>query len=684
MRAATSRCVLANDLLRRRRRHLQPRTSLHHLPPTYSSNAQRVGEVVNVKLSNMAGSLARKERRRKEREGMQSPVASKTAYVESVDDEGEPRGGAVQKTEDKPADSVEDISTVVPVSETPKGSQPRPQRSVRPPPTSPVKRTRDRDQTNQKQSKDRSKRGPPPRVPRESEPPFGSLGNGPSSAYGEAIKTLQSMSPDESAHMRNVIISQMAAKGYPIATESLRSAEIKGRKYPMRSTVNPPWAPSARKKDVMTEEEAENLRRAMLDKMNQSTDQDWIASMARSLEESRSENSPTPHPIIGNVDGASQSVEVVTPEKGAPSGEQATIVQPKKREDIETVNSLLATDIESELGDLPRDEHLVELSKMVDQTAFDEGILNTDPEKIKDAIDVLTQGNTAEAAKALDTIPPVADQDSHTKRVARIDGMAKKLRESVEQARTEIRPAQEGVALDRGFAQHSSTSDYASSSGDSVSKPHVSRTRRITNDGILELKASPFKVGPARVPSKEHRRKVSLKLPINVATPQRAYARPSTQPTQSAYASTEDSAVALYEAEERELEYKHRHIFIGTASLDDFLEILEVTPTYTTSKRQAVKAFGILACAEQVHARQSSNSSDDYLTEAHVKLGSISLGKFLGKIPFDDKGDVAAMKVVEAFCLASHLDGEATYGAQFKAKAFRSWFVREKAARQYP
>ena len=50
--------------------------------------------------------------------------------------------------------------------------------------------------------------------------------------------------------------------------------------------------------------------------------------------------------------------------------------------------------------------------------------------------------------------------------------------------------------------------------------------------------------------------------------------------------------MATYEAEERELEYKHRHIFVGTASLDDFLEILEVGPTYTTTKRQVAKAFG--------------------------------------------------------------------------------------------
>ncbi|OAG04070.1 uncharacterized protein CC84DRAFT_886284 [Paraphaeosphaeria sporulosa] len=322
----------------------------------------------------MPGSLARKERRRKEREGMRSPAAAKTAYVESVDDEGEPRGGAVQKTEDKPADSNEgelpvpqttlspqerianltsDIPSLVPASEPPKGSQPRPQGPARPPPTSPATKNQDRDQIDQKQSKNRSKRGRPPRIPPESEPPFESLRNAPSSVYEEAIATLRNMSTEESARLRNVVISQMAAEGFPIVTEGLRSKRIQDPSYPVRSIINPPWAPSARKKDVMTEEEAENLRRAMFAKMSQSTDQDWVASMAQSLEKLKIEKSLALQASIGNVDGPSQSVEIVTPEQEAPSGEQAPIVQPKKREDTETVKSLLVTNIESKLKSLP-------------------------------------------------------------------------------------------------------------------------------------------------------------------------------------------------------------------------------------------------------------------------------------------------------------------------------------------
>jgi hypothetical protein len=206
--------------------------------------------------------------------------------------------------------------------------------------------------------------------------------------------------------------------------------------------------------------------------------------------------------------------------------------------------------------------------------------------------DVLEQGKIAEASAASEHVRLVTDTSDHTDRVARVDDMTKKLRQSVEKARAEIQPNCEGTTLDRGFTHHSSSSDYASSSGDSGNKPYASRTRRITNDGILELKASPFKVGPTKGSHKDHLRKVSLKLPVNISTPQRANARRTTQHTHIPSVSTEDGIVPCYDAEERELEYQHRHIFVGTASLDDFLEILEITPAYNTTKRQVVKAFG--------------------------------------------------------------------------------------------
>ncbi|KAF2466410.1 uncharacterized protein BDR25DRAFT_182223, partial [Lindgomyces ingoldianus] len=145
--------------------------------------------------------------------------------------------------------------------------------------------------------------------------------------------------------------------------------------------------------------------------------------------------------------------------------------------------------------------------------------------------------------------------------------------------------------------------------------------------------------------------------------------------------------------QERELEYKHRHTFIGTASLDDFLELLEMSKDYTTTDKARVsKAFTILAANEQIQARQGSSKGEgwemvfritpnlaerctDYLTQAQIKLGALSLRNFLNLIPFDEKEITPAMSVVEAFCAASHLDAQAG-GNGSKAKSFRSWVVR--------
>lgn len=145
--------------------------------------------------------------------------------------------------------------------------------------------------------------------------------------------------------------------------------------------------------------------------------------------------------------------------------------------------------------------------------------------------------------------------------------------------------------------------------------------------------------------------------------------------------------------QERELEYKHRHTFIGTASLDDFLEVLDVSPAHTTSKAAVVRAFLLLASSERLLARQASTTpsgwslvsrttSDtvnvDYVEQAHAKLGSIVLRQFLDLIPFDEDEVAGAISVVEAFTACSHLDAKGS-GAGSKAKAFRSWMVRAQS-----
>jgi hypothetical protein len=140
----------------------------------------------------------------------------------------------------------------------------------------------------------------------------------------------------------------------------------------------------------------------------------------------------------------------------------------------------------------------------------------------------------------------------------------------------------------------------------------------------------------------------------------------------------------------------HRHTFIGTGSLDDLLEILEILPSHNTTKAAVVRAFVRLASAEQLYARQYSTGSNgwdlvsrttlnvmgvtsvDYIVQLQVKLGSITLRIFLDLIPFDQFNEVSALRVVEAFCVASHMDATVGTGAQSKARTFRRWLVDQK------
>ncbi|KAF2849116.1 hypothetical protein T440DRAFT_399861 [Plenodomus tracheiphilus IPT5] len=231
----------------------------------------------------------------------------------------------------------------------------------------------------------------------------------------------------------------------------------------------------------------------------------------------------------------------------------------------------------------------------------------------------------------------------------------------------------------------------------SARTPLPLRARARTNDGLLQLRAniSHDSTVPTGV-RRTHRRKISLNIPVK--TPTR---RPETMkhpnlgnceesPRRTTVPSDNPSRPLTHE--ERELEYKHRHTFIGTTSLDDCLEALEVSATHATTKEAVARAFVTLASNEQVHARQSSTkpegwelvprvtseiSSIDYVAQLQVKLGSITLRQFLDLIPFDEKGEVGALRVVEAFSAASHLDAQAGVGTGRKARAFRSWMVMQ-------
>lgn len=229
------------------------------------------------------------------------------------------------------------------------------------------------------------------------------------------------------------------------------------------------------------------------------------------------------------------------------------------------------------------------------------------------------------------------------------------------------------------------------------------RARTKTNEGLLQLQANPSK--PERPPT-GHERRISLGIPLKPAVQTEGIQRkfgslmdtppqtPKTPRTPRVRAPEKSGPAATLRQKERDLEYKHRHTFIGTASLDDFLEVLDVSQEHTTTKAAVGKAFLILASSERLLARQASSTASgwdlvsrtipdvvntDYVIQAHVKLGSITLWQFLELIPFDDQEEAGAMSVVEAYSAASHMDSKAGVGATSKAKAFRTWILGHRS-----
>lgn len=234
-----------------------------------------------------------------------------------------------------------------------------------------------------------------------------------------------------------------------------------------------------------------------------------------------------------------------------------------------------------------------------------------------------------------------------------------------------------------------------------ASAQRASRTlplRAKTNDGLLQLQANTSK--PQR-PANTHQRRISLGLPIKAATAQNENPRHHSPTTRSLHPSTpkklpKKSGPTSAIQQERDLEYKHRHTFIGTASLDDFLEVLDVSPEQNiTNKEAVIRAFILLASSERLLARQASLKPDgwsvlartsaetvntDYVEQAKAKLGSIVLRQFLDLITFNEEEEASAMAVVEAFTAASHLDAQASKNEASRAKAFRKRMVKDGKA----
>ncbi|KAJ4373229.1 hypothetical protein N0V83_003522 [Neocucurbitaria cava] len=223
------------------------------------------------------------------------------------------------------------------------------------------------------------------------------------------------------------------------------------------------------------------------------------------------------------------------------------------------------------------------------------------------------------------------------------------------------------------------------------------RARAKTNDGMLQFMANASKEPTKSVPTRRHRHKISLNIPVVASVPPpEIFQNPDSSPTRiespRRMRTRDVQAPSFLTLAERELEYKHRRTFVGTASLDDLLEILEVTLEHTTTKDAVAKAFIIMSSREQLYARQCSKKADgwelvlrvtpdvtniDFVAQLQVKLGSITLRQFLDLIPFNEEEEVEALRVVEAFSAASHIDTNAGAGIGSKARAFRSWMVSQ-------
>ncbi|KAF2642039.1 hypothetical protein P280DRAFT_397618 [Massarina eburnea CBS 473.64] len=184
-----------------------------------------------------------------------------------------------------------------------------------------------------------------------------------------------------------------------------------------------------------------------------------------------------------------------------------------------------------------------------------------------------------------------------------------------------------------------------------------------------------------------HRRKISLGLPIRI----------SSERVDSAVNSPVNALAVRspsIDSEEKVLEYQHRHTFIGTASLEDFLYALEASDAHTTTKTSVAKAFARLARREEDVARNTASFAEgwrfvtpgpedealdiaDPVTQARIKLGNVSLGELLAVVEWNGKEEALVVAVVQAFNNLSILDRHGDVSRT--ARDVRRWMVEGKA-----
>ena len=270
-----------------------------------------------------------------------------------------------------------------------------------------------------------------------------------------------------------------------------------------------------------------------------------------------------------------------------------------------------------------------------------------------------------------------------------VEGAAEDSDDSADRTLVMFNTTEEASSM-MGELCHSKFQQNASNAIDTSTKNKrssvVLRARDKTNGGLLEFMASPTKLQRPAL-SRKHRRGVPLNLPVRPILPhpgdnQLGLAQPSFANAPISRVIPEETVTTI--EVEQELQYKHRHIFVGTASLHNFLEVVETTQDSIT-KYAVMKAFTILAAKEQLIYRQASSTTEDWnlvtritpdiasfdcLIMSRLVLGSISLQQFVDSIPFDACDKAPIVVVVEAFKNASHMEAAEDRIAGSKARAF--------------
>lgn len=357
MKATFACCIIADDLLRRRHQP-PPRRSLSHPQLLLRLHIQHTLDVVKIKSGNMPGSSARKERRRKERELSHAQLTSKVAYAESVADDGETGDNAAHTASNAQSDPdggkfifdpAFDASTNPSTGISPRvSSHDLPQETQRSPQrleqslllSSGGKGALIRGKAYQKQSKSRSRRGAPPRVPRESEPPLGTVPQCPPSMYEEAMRALQGMTATDTAILRHTVMNEMAASGFS-GNSRLDDAHRAKGPHKGSSTSSSRLTAKHDEGDIMTKREVENLRRAFMATISGTTDQNISDAPLTSKSKNSKSADSSVLPFGVNLDGAAHSVEIVQPNEDIPDGEEACIVQANESDEDEDIVSKL-------------------------------------------------------------------------------------------------------------------------------------------------------------------------------------------------------------------------------------------------------------------------------------------------------------------------------------------------------